>query len=91
MKLGMEVGLASGNIVLDGDAATAPPPKVTLIFGRCLLWPNGCQSQLLLSTCTLFYLRRMVTGSVLPVTVLPNQLYILVIHTTLCTRDNIQQ
>jgi len=30
MKLGMEVGLASGNIVLDGDAATAPPQKKRL-------------------------------------------------------------
>ena len=25
-----------------------PPP----LFGPCLLWPNGCPSQLLLSTCT---------------------------------------
>jgi len=42
MKLGMEVGLYSGHIVLDGDSAphskkgTQPP-----IFGPCLLWPNG--------------------------------------------------
>ena len=39
-KLGTEVGLDPGHIVLDGDPAppkggTAPP-----IFGSCLLWPN---------------------------------------------------
>jgi len=31
MKLGMEVGLGSGQIVLDGDL--------------CLLWPNGWMEQ----------------------------------------------
>jgi len=45
MKLGMEVGLGPGGIVLDGDPApqkggTAPP-----IFGPCLLWPNGWMHQ----------------------------------------------
>jgi len=43
MKLGVEVGLHSGHIVLDWDPAplakigTVPPP----IFGPCLLWPSG--------------------------------------------------
>jgi len=53
MKLGTEVGLGPGHIVLDGDPATstetgtaAPPP----LFGRCLLWSNGRSSQLL-SSC----------------------------------------
>jgi len=43
MPLGTEVGLGSGQIVLDGDLAptetkghSSPP-----IFGRCLLWSNG--------------------------------------------------
>jgi len=69
MLLGMEVGLGPGHIVLDGDPAPpkglshcvrwghsypkrAQPP----IFSPCLLWPNGCPSQLLLSTrcgCTI--------------------------------------
>jgi len=41
MPLAMEVGLVSGDFVLDGDLAppekkdTAPPN-----FGPCLLWPN---------------------------------------------------
>jgi len=52
MPLGMEVGLGTGHIVLDGNLVplskkgTLPP-----IFGRCLLWPNGRPSQLMLSTC----------------------------------------
>ena len=48
MLLGMEVGLGPGDIVLDGDPA--PPTKVR---GHSIpqLWPNGCQSQLLLSSC----------------------------------------
>ena len=51
MKLGMEIGLNPGHIVLDVDPA--PPKHGTFlpIFGSCLLWPNGCPSQLLLSTC----------------------------------------
>jgi len=44
MPLGTEVGLGPGHIVLDGDAA---PP----LFGPCLLWPNGCPSRQLLSSC----------------------------------------
>jgi len=51
MPLGTEVGLSPGDIVLDGDPALplkgAQPP----IFGPCLLWPNGCPSPLLLSSC----------------------------------------
>jgi len=35
VPLGMEVGLASGHIVLDEDP----------IFGPCLLWPNGWMDQ----------------------------------------------
>jgi len=41
MKLGMEVGLGIGHIVLDG---TQLPPKKAHsppFFGPCLLWPNG--------------------------------------------------
>ena len=42
MKLGKQVGLGPGHIVLDADPAhpkrgTALPP----IFGPCPLWPNG--------------------------------------------------
>ena len=46
MPLGMEVGLGPGHIVLDGDPGL-PHPKggggtaPALIFGPCLLWPNG--------------------------------------------------
>jgi len=41
MKLGMEVGLGPGHIVLDGDP-TPPSPKEAQppIFGPCLLWIN---------------------------------------------------
>jgi len=55
MPLGMKVGLGPGHIVLDG---TQVPPKGAhpLIFGRCLLWPNGRPSQLLSSTCIVFFL-----------------------------------
>jgi len=46
MKLGMQVGLASGHIVLDGDPGLPPlkghsPP----IFGPYLLCPNGSMDQ----------------------------------------------
>jgi len=57
MPLGTEVGLGPGHIVLDGDRApdgkghSSPPP----LFGPCLLWPNGCPSQLLLSSCTFLH------------------------------------
>jgi len=44
MKLGLQVGLGPGHIVLDGDPAL-PPPKghspLPPIFGPRLLWPNG--------------------------------------------------
>jgi len=46
MPLGMEVGLSPGDFVLDGDAA--PTPKGTEphpIFGRRVVWPNGCMNQ----------------------------------------------
>jgi len=44
IKLGTEVGLGPGYIVLDGDPA---PPKGAqpTIFGPCLLWPNGWMDQ----------------------------------------------
>jgi len=46
MKLGMEVGIGPGHIVLDGDPPSRqkgaqPPP----ILGPCLLWPNGWMDQ----------------------------------------------
>ena len=46
MKLGMQVGLGPGHIVLDGDPAP-PPPKGggPPIFGAYLLWPNGRMDQ----------------------------------------------
>jgi len=52
MPLGTEVGIGPGHIVLDGDRAS-PKKEYSphLIFGPCLLWPNGRPSQLLLSTC----------------------------------------
>jgi len=51
MPLGMEVDLGPEHIVLDGDPAPlqkghCSPP----LFDLYLLWPNGCPSQLLLST-----------------------------------------
>jgi len=45
-KLGMQVGLGPGHIVLDGDPG--PPPLKGLpspIFGPYLLWPNGWMDQ----------------------------------------------
>jgi len=60
MPLGRKVGLglSLGHIVLDwdpwGPMGTQLPIKghrPLLIFGPCLLWPNGPPSQLLLSTC----------------------------------------
>jgi len=44
MKLGMQVGLGPGHIVLDGNPAPPPPKGVGVpfpIFGPCPLWPNG--------------------------------------------------
>jgi len=44
MKLGTEVGLGPGHIVLDGDPA--PPKRAQApFFGPCLLWPNSCMDQ----------------------------------------------
>ena len=46
MKLGMQVGLGPGNIVLDGEPA--PPPQRDSpypIFGPYLLRLNGCMDQ----------------------------------------------
>jgi len=42
MKLGMQVGLGPGHIVLDGDPAPSPKRNgaPSPIFGSCLLWPN---------------------------------------------------
>ena len=52
MKLGTEVGLSPGHIVLDGDPAPLPQKGTAApLFGPCLLWPNGHPSQLLLSSC----------------------------------------
>ena len=52
MPFGREVGLGSGHIVLDGDAAPhSPIGHSPPFFGPCLLWPKGRPSQLLLSTC----------------------------------------
>jgi len=44
MPLGMEVGLGTGDFVLDGDPALPPPKKghSPPIFDPSLLWPNGC-------------------------------------------------
>jgi len=49
MKLGMEVGLGPGHIVLDGHP---PSPKGTQpqILGPSLLWPNGWKNQMPLGT-----------------------------------------
>jgi len=46
MKLGMQVRLSPGHIVLDGDPAPPPPKGVqTPIFGPYHLRPNGCMDQ----------------------------------------------
>jgi len=47
MRLGVEVGLGPGHIVLDGDPA-APKKKESTsapILGPCLLWPMGGMDQ----------------------------------------------
>ena len=46
MKLGMQVGIGLGHIVLDGEPFP-PPPKGAEppIFGPYLLWPNGWMDQ----------------------------------------------
>ena len=45
MKLGTEVGLGPGRIVLDGDQFPSPKEAQPPIFGRCLLWQNGWMDQ----------------------------------------------
>ena len=46
MKLGTQVGLGPGHIVLDGDPAPPlPKGKSPPIFGPYLLRPNGCMDQ----------------------------------------------
>ena len=41
MKLGKQVSLGPGHIVLDADQAPPPPKEHShLIFGPYLLWPN---------------------------------------------------
>jgi len=46
MKLGVQVGLSPGHIVLDGDPAPLPQSRVKPpIFGPYLLWPNGWMDQ----------------------------------------------
>jgi len=44
MKLGMEVGLGPGDIVLDGGPAPPQKGHTHPIFGPCLLSPNGCMN-----------------------------------------------
>jgi len=52
MPLGKEVGLGPCDIVLGGDSALPlKRAQQPLLFGPCLLWPNDCPSQLLLSSC----------------------------------------
>ena len=41
MKLGMQVGLGAGHIVLDGGPAPSPKGAEPPNFGAYLLWPNG--------------------------------------------------
>jgi len=46
MKLGMQVGLGPGHIVLDERPAPAPPKRHSPpIFRPCLLWPNRWMDQ----------------------------------------------
>ena len=46
MKLGVQVGLGPGHIVLDGDLAPLPQRgTASPIFGPYLLRPNGCMDQ----------------------------------------------
>jgi len=57
--LGTEVGLGPGHIALDRDPARQLRPhrkghSSPVLFGRCLLWPNGRPSQQLLSSCLSF-------------------------------------
>jgi len=45
MKLGMEVGLGPGHIMLDDLAPGSPMGHRPPILGPCLLWPNGWLDQ----------------------------------------------
>jgi len=45
MKLGSEVCLDPGHILLDGDPALLSQRGTAPIFGPCLLWPNGWMDQ----------------------------------------------
>ena len=50
MSFGTQVGLGPGDIVLDGDPAPSRKgAQQHPLFGRCLLWPNGCPFQQLTS------------------------------------------
>jgi len=51
MPLGVQANLGPGVFVLDGDPAPSKKNAQPQIFGPCLLWPNGCPTQLLLSSC----------------------------------------
>ena len=44
-KLGVQVGLGPGHIVLDGEAVALPQRGTAPIFGPYLLRPNGCMDQ----------------------------------------------
>jgi len=37
----MEVGIGTGDLVLDGDPAPPVKGAQTPVFDPCLLWPNG--------------------------------------------------
>jgi len=45
MKVGTQVGLGPGHIVLDGDPDPLPKGAQPPIFGPYLLWPNGSMDQ----------------------------------------------
>jgi len=45
MKLGMQVGLGTGHIVLDGDPAPPPQRGTAPQFSANILRPNGCMDQ----------------------------------------------
>jgi len=45
MKLGTEIGLGPGDIVLDGDPAPPQKGHNPPIFGPCLLRPSGLMDQ----------------------------------------------
>jgi len=47
VKVGVQVGLGPGHIVLDGDPATSPPKGHSPQFSAhiCMSRPNGCMDQ----------------------------------------------